>query len=124
MGEPGSALVEDDQITRRDDRPEQARELFGEREGRLPGAAGERDTALFSSPTGARWRRIARVIVPCEAPLGSSGTLSWPQANSLLPAHGANAIVAPADAVAATRRPLPPAARRTSSRPSGPSIGI
>ena len=62
-----------------------------------PGPPASAITALFSSPTGARWRRIASVMLPGEAPLGSSGTTRRPQANSLLPLHGANAISAPAD---------------------------
>ena len=48
--------------------------------------------ASFASPTGARWRRIASVIVPGVPPLGSSGTVRWPQAKSLLSPHGAHAI--------------------------------
>jgi hypothetical protein len=39
----GAALVEDDQITRGGDRAEQFGEVFGERDRRLAGAAGERD---------------------------------------------------------------------------------
>ena len=41
------------------------------------------------------------MIVPGAAPLGSSATVRWPQANSVLWAHGVNAIAAPAGAAAA-----------------------
>ncbi len=43
VGGAGAALVEDDQITGVGDRAEQFGELFGERQRRLAGAAGERD---------------------------------------------------------------------------------
>src|SRR3984885_7340686 len=62
-----------------------------------PGPPARAMIALCASPTGARWRRRASVIVPGTAPLGSNGTVRWPQAKSLLFAHGVNAISAAAD---------------------------
>ena len=59
-----------------------------------PGPPASATIASFASPTGARWRRIASVIVPGVPPLGSSGTVRWPQAKSLLSPQGANAICA------------------------------
>ncbi len=52
MGETDAALVEDDQVAGGHDRPEQGGELFGERQRRLPGAAGERDDRAADFPDG------------------------------------------------------------------------
>jgi hypothetical protein len=68
--------------------------------------------ALRAGPTGARWRRMASVSLPGMAPLGSSGTLRWPQAKLLLFPHGANAISACA-VVAATQMHTQAVAART-----------
>ena len=58
----------------------------------LPRSARQRDDRALRFADGARWRRIASVTVPGSAPPGSSGTVRWPQAKSLLSAQGANAI--------------------------------
>src|ERR1700677_5278107 len=57
--------------------------------------------AVRASPTAARWRRIASVIVPGVAPVGYSGTVRCPHAKLLVSPHGANSICAFADAAGA-----------------------
>ena len=83
------ALVEDDQVARGGDRPEQFGELFGERQRRLPRSAGERDHGAV------RFADRRAVAAHRErdragrAPLGSSGTVRWPQAKFVaVPARG------------------------------------
>ncbi len=77
----GAALVEHEQVARVEDRPEQFGEVFGERHRRLPRPAGQRDHRGAALRRRARRRRrIASVIVPGVAPLGSSGTVRCAQA--------------------------------------------
>jgi len=81
IGEADAALVEHDQIARVRNWTEHLRELFGERDRRLPGSARERDDRLTRfADRGASGGGIASVIVPGVVSPGSSGTVRCPQA--------------------------------------------
>ena len=83
-----------------------------------PGPPASATTASLASPTGARWRRSAKVIVPGVALVGSMGTRRCPHAKLLLSAQGAYASGgARATARGGAAAPMPAARITAATRP-------